>query len=136
MGSKNRIYLGLIIQIISHYHSNKFDKSIYMSKLVQAKIKVKHKNNFNYTNKIKFKILLKNTIASSQYGMNSDTINFIAHIESTNKYILYSLKKKKHHTICSTIFSLRKDTLKKYYQMDNFKVFRKEYVNLIEEYIN
>lgn len=38
--------------------------------------------------------------------------------------------------ICSTIFSLRQDTLKNYYNGESFRLFKKKYKEVIEEYIN
>ena len=135
MGTKNRIFLGLITSFLLHNHRNIFAKTIYMSKRVQLKIKGKHPNSFLFTNKENFIILMDSTIGSCGYSDIKKTVNFIAYIESSNKYIIYSLKQEKYHTICNTIFSLRAETLAKYYRQDDFKLFKKNYKNLIEEYI-
>ena len=122
MGTKNRIFLGIITTIILHHHRNQFKKSIYMSKRVESKIKVKHQDTFIYTSNDNFINLLKNTIASCSYDNKNHTINFIA--VHNNKYILYSLKQEKYHTTCTTIFTLRPDTLKRYYKQNNLKLFK------------
>ena len=106
-----------------------------MSKRVQLKIKEKHPDNFNYTNQVDFLLLMDSTIGSCGYNDTSHTLNFIAYIESKNRYIIYSLKQEKYHTTCNTIFSLRAETLGKYYKRYDFKLFKKSYKNLIEEYI-
>lgn len=124
-----------MIDLILHFHRNVFKKDIYMSKRIKNKIYDKHFNNFYFTEHNNFNILLNATIGSCSYDQCKKTINFIAHIKSDDKYILYSLKNEKNHTICNTIFSLKQDTLKKYYKREDFRLFKNEYKNLIEEYI-
>jgi len=135
LGTKNRIFLGIVIALISHNHRNVFKKNIYMSKRVQSKIKLKHSNNFYFTNQLSFTELLENTIGSCNYDENKHTVNFIAHIKSQNRYIMFSLKSDNHYTVCNTIFSLRADTLKKYYVREDFKLFNGSYKEIIEEYL-
>ena len=72
----------------------------------------------------------------SRKEIDSNTVNFIAHIMDNNRFILYALKKEKHHTSCSTIFKLRPKTLRKYYNNDRFKLTNSKYKKIIEEYIN
>jgi len=136
VGSKNRIYLGVVTAAILHHHRNSLHKPIYMSKRVEAKIKEKHTDSSVYTSKLTFSELLDNTIASSLYASGDGVINFIAHMESSNSFVLYSLKREKHHTSCSTIFKLRPSTLKKYYNSDSFRFMKNEYSNIVEKYIN
>ena len=136
MGSKNRIYLGAVTAMILHHLRNKFSKPIYMSKRVQSKIKVKHPDSFCYTDKPNFKILQKNTIAFVQYSKSSDTYNFISNIPKSNTFVLYALKSEKHHTSCTTVFRLRKSTLRKYYNDVGFVLMKSEFKVIIEEYIN
>ena len=134
MGSKNRINLGVIISVILHFHRNFYIKiNIYMSKRVQDKIKEKHPDVALFTEYEKFQILMDNTLCSITYKKCDLTINYVAYIEGN--FILYSLKKEKHHTSCNTIYSLNKKTLKQHYKQDGFKILKQEYENLIEEYI-
>jgi hypothetical protein len=136
MGSKNIVFLGVIIDSISHFHRNFFTKKdIRMSKRVQSKIKDKHQNVFKYTSKETFIELLNHTVASTSYDNFEKNLNFIAYIENENKFIVYSLKIEKHHTICNTIFSLNPKTVKKYYENKDFKPFNKNIENIIREYI-
>lgn len=134
MGSKNRIYLGVVTSIILHQLRNTFQKPIYMSKRIQTKIKTKHLDCFCYTQKDAFSKLQEATIAYLPYSKSNDTFNFIAY--DSGIFILYSLKSDKHHTNCLTIFKLRKNTLKKYYEHMNFTVTNNKYKKVIEEYIN
>lgn len=104
-----------------------------MSKRVQQKIKLKHPEVFIYTDQINFTILMESSVGYYQYDKH--TVNFIAHFEEDDKYILYSLKQEKHHTICNTIFSLRADTLRHHYKQDDFRLLKNGYGKRIEEYI-
>ena len=136
MGSKNRIYLGVVTAVKLHHLRNTFSKPIYMSKRVQTKIKSKHPDSFCYTDRYSFLTLLDNTLAYLPYHKSSDTFNFIAYIPQSAIFVLYALKSEKHHTNCITIFKLRKSTLKKYYNDANFTLMRSEYKKILEEYIN
>jgi len=134
VGSKNRINLGVILNIILHFHRNFYIKTnIYMSKRVQNKIKEKHSDVSIFTEYEQFQLLMNNTICSVPYKKCSDTINFIALID--NKFILYSLKKEKHHSSCNTIYSLNEKTLKQHYKQRDFKILKSEYEKIIEDYI-
>jgi hypothetical protein len=136
LGSKNIIFLGMITDLILHFHRNFFiKKDIRMSKRVQKKIKEKHQNVNKYTNKENFIHLLNNTIASTGYNNCLKTINFIAYLEDEKKFILYSLKAEKHHCVCNTIFSLKPNTLRAYYKREDFKVFNNFIEDIIAEYI-
>ena len=136
MGSKNRIFLGFVTSMILHHLRNTFDRTIYMSKRVAVKIKLKHTDCFCYTNRLSFSLLLENTILFLPYEKTSDTFNFIAYMPESHAFILYALKSEKHHTNCITIFKLRESTLKKYLKQDNFRVISSEGKIILEEYIN
>jgi len=136
VGSKNRIYLGVVVAIILHLLRNTFHRHIYMSKRVESKIKSKHPESFVYTKKANFLQLLENTIAYLPYANSTDTYNFIAYMPDSSEFILYALKSEKHHTNCITIFKLRKSTLKKYCNDDNIVFVRSYYRTTIEDYIN
>ncbi len=136
MGSKNRIYLGVVTAMILHHLRNTFQKPIYMSKRIQTKIQVKHPDSFCYTDRVTFSQLQEYTIAYLPYPKSSDTFNFIAYMPESAIFVLYALKSEKHHNSCITIFKLRKSTLKKYYGGVDFVLMRNEYKKIIEEYIN
>lgn len=106
-----------------------------MSKRVHDKIKIKHNNIYNLTTAVQFNYLMESTIGSCRYSKSNDTLNFIAYLEDQNKFVLYSLKAEKHHCVCSTIFSLKKETLKKYYEDESFKLFNNKYKNKIENFL-
>jgi hypothetical protein len=134
VGSKNRIYLGMLTSLILHYIRNKYAKEIFMSKRVHKKIKTKHLDMLRFTSKDGFSLLLTNTIAIVAYKKISTADNFIAFVDNT--YILYALKQEKHHTSCSTIFKLKPSTLRKYYNNDTFKILQKSYEDEMKQYMN
>ena len=107
-----------------------------MSKRIQTKIQVKHPDSFCYTDRITFTQLQEYTIAYLPYPKSSDTFNFIAYVPESAIFVLYALKSEKHHINCITIFKLRKSTLKKYYDDENFELMKNEFKRVIEEYIN
>ena len=134
MGSKNRINLGLIADFILHFHRNFYNNTkIYMSKRVQFKIKEKHADIKQYTELHHFQELMQNTIAICPYDKCKDTMNFIAYVD--NKFVLYAMKREKHHTSCNTIYALNTKTLKKLYRQEEFTVLKRAYVEIIEEVI-
>ena len=133
LGSKNRIFLGMFTAIILHHIRNKYAKDIFMSKRVHVKIKQKHPDMLPFTCKEGFASLLENTIATVPYHKMEDADNFIVFIDGN--YILYALKREKHHTSCSTIFKLKPSTLKRYYKDDRFKILQKSYEEDIKKYI-
>ncbi len=134
MGSKNRINLGLITDFILHSHRNFYNSTkIYMSKRVQLKIKEKHTDVKQYTELHVFQELMQNTVAFCPYDKCKDTMNFIAYVD--NKFVLYAMKREKHHTSCNTIYTLNTKTLKKLYRQEEFTVLKKAYVKIIKEVI-
>jgi len=133
LGSKNRIFLGMLTALILHHIRNKYAKEIFMSKRVYLKIKEKHPDMLPYTSKEGFSLLLTHTIATVAYHKKASADNFIARVDEA--YILYALKQEKHHTSCSTIFKLKPATLKKYYKDKTFKILQKCYEEDIKRYI-
>ena len=134
MGSKNRINLGLIADFILHFHRNFYNSTkIYMSKRVQLKIKEKHTDVKQYTELRVFQELMQNTVAFCPYDKCKDTMNFIAYVD--NKFVLYAMKREKHHTSCNTIYTLNVKTLKKLYRQEEFTLLKRAYIKIIKEVI-
>ena len=134
MGSKNRINLGIIASFIIHFHRNFYKKNkIYMSKRVLLKIKEKHNDVAIYSENKSFQYLMNNTIASCDYSKCQDTINFISYVD--NYFILYALKKENNHTSCTTIYRLKPRALKQHYKQESFKIIKKEYEEIIKDYL-
>ncbi len=104
-----------------------------MSKRVHLKIKEKHPEVKRYTEFQTFQELMQHTIAYCNYEKCEDTINFIASIDG--KFVLYALKREKHHTSCNTIYVLNAKTLKKLYKQDSFKIIKQKYVEIVERVI-
>ena len=134
MGSKNRINLGLIADLILHFHRNFYNSTkIYMSKRVQSKIKEKHADVKRYTELHTFQELMCNTVAFCPYDKCKETMNFIAFVDS--KFVLYALKREKHHTSCNTIYTLNAKTLKKVYRKEAFRIMKNTSIEIIEKTI-
>ena len=115
LGNKSRINLGFMLGFILHFNRNFFRKTkIYMSKRVQIKIKEKHPDVKKYTELNEFHFLMQNTVAFTPYNKCEETMNFIVYID--NRFVLYALKREKHHTSCNTIYALNVKTLKKLYK--------------------
>ena len=105
-----------------------------MSKRVYLKLEEKHPDIIHYATRTNFTHILEATVAVVAYSKDTQTYNFISHIDDS--YILYALKQEKNHTNCTTMFKLNRSTLKKYYSNDTFKVIKKKYLEEIREYIN
>jgi hypothetical protein len=134
MGSKNRINLGVILEFILHFHRNFYYRTkIYMSKRVHSKIRAKHPEVKQYTELHTFQQLMQHTVAFCPYDKCNDTVNFIAYID--NRFVLYALKREKHHTSCHTIYTLNIKTLRRLYKHEKFTVLKKAYREMIEEAI-
>ena len=58
-----------------------------------------------------FNYFMQNTVAFCPYNKCKDTMNFIAYVD--NKFVLYALKKEKHHTSCNTIYTLNAKNIEK-----------------------
>ena len=86
MGSKNRIFLGIITSQILHYYRNIFNENkLVISKKKAEKIKKEHPIQAIYIYEYQFQRLLDNTISSCIYKQNGIT-NFIAYDSVNNFY--------------------------------------------------
>ncbi len=101
-----------------------------MGKRVQRKIKEKHADVKQYTELHKFEELMQNTVAFTPYDKCKDTMNFIAYVDK--KFVLYAMKKEKHHTSCNTIYTLNAKTLKKLHRQEEFTVMKRKYIEMID----
>ncbi len=102
MGSKNRIFLGIItFQILHHYRNTFNENRLLVSKKKAEKIKQEHPIQAKYIYEHKFQELLDNTISSCIYKENGIT-NFIACIDDT--YLMYGISVNNYHNELSTVF--------------------------------
>ena len=112
MGTKNRIFLGVITSIILHHIRNIFkdSKDIYITKRKYNLIKTKHPDIIHYIDDKNFQIILDNTVATCKYKKDESIYNFISKVD--NRYILYSLSSNNYYTHISTVFYTRTRELK------------------------
>ena len=102
MGSKNRIFLGIITSQILHHYRNTFNENrLLISKKKAKKIKEEHPIQAKYIYEYKFQELLDNTISSCIYKENG-IINFIASVDDT--YVMYGISVNNYHNELSTVF--------------------------------
>ncbi len=102
MGSKNRIFLGIITSQILHHYRNTFNENkLVISKKKAEKIKQEHPVQAQYIYEYKFQKLLDCTISSCIYKENGIT-NFIAYIDDT--YLMYGISANNYHNELSTVF--------------------------------
>jgi hypothetical protein len=123
LGSKNRIYLGIVTSIILHHFRNIFeDKNIYITKLKSKRIAKKHPEIIHYIHDHNFQILIDNTIATCDYHEDG-LYNFISLVDG--KYILYSISHNNFYNELGTLFYIRKKQMIKCF--DSIKFFSEKY---------
>lgn len=132
MGSKNRILLGFITNIIIHNIRNTFkSKDLYITKRKLRLIKIKHPNEFQYIKDDEFQTILNNTIASFKYKKDKTVLNFISNID--NKFILFGISNNSYYIHLSTLFYPSKKQLKNF--KDSMRFFSPKDKIYFEKYI-
>lgn len=112
MGSKNRIFLGIIIDLISHFIRNEFDKKeLYVTKTKYNKIKNDHSEEHKYLNKIHFQVVINNTVGYCLYQKEENIYNFVTLYESN--YYIFSISTNNHFLELGTFFRASPKRLKK-----------------------
>ena len=132
MGSKNRLYLGIITSHILHHCRNVFnnDFKLVISKKKAEKVKQNHPQEAQYIYEYKFQEVLDLTIATCSYKQDGIT-NFIAY--SGEFYLIYGISNNNHFNELSTIFKPSVRQLIKC--KDTMKFFSKKDEVDFEEYI-
>ena len=132
MGSKNRIFLGIITKYIMHFHRNLFiHKKLFVSNKKSTKIANDHPNQAVYIQQHNFQILLDNCIASCLYKENG-IINFITYIN--NEYLIFGISSNNYYNELSTIF---KPSIRQLFKCkDTITFFSEKYKKDFESYIN
>lgn len=102
MGSKNRIFLGIITSQILHHCRNIFNENkLVISKKKAQKVKENHSQQSQYIYEYKFQKLLDMTIATCIYKQDGIT-NFIACDD--NGYLIYGISVNNYHNELATVF--------------------------------
>ena len=111
MGSKNRIFLGILSNIILHHFRNTLlKKELYITKLKVKKITNKHPEIVHFITQHNFQIIIDNTIAKCEYNKEG-IYNLLAKVDE--KYILYSVSVNNFYLEGGTLFYTSKRQLKK-----------------------
>jgi len=111
LGTKNRIFLGIITSAILHNIRNRFNsKNLFLNKKKAKILKQTRIDESKYIYENNFQIILDNTLATCQYKENG-LINFISKVE--NRYILYSISTNNYYNEVATIFFTSKRQLRK-----------------------
>ncbi|RLA73644.1 MAG: hypothetical protein DRG78_22215 [Epsilonproteobacteria bacterium] len=112
MGSKNRIFLGVITQVILHYIRNKFDnKDLYITKTKYNKIKIDHPIEHINLNNIDFQKFIDGTVGYCMYQKYQNIYNFVSIVD--NNYHIYSISINNHYLEVATFFRASAKRLKK-----------------------
>ena len=131
MGSKNRILLGILTDIILHYFRNTLlKKELYITKLKVKKITNKHPEIVHYITQHQFQTIIDNTIARCDYHQKG-IYNLLAKID--DKYILYSVSINNFYLEGGTLFYTSKRQLKKCSESITF--FNKKYEENFKKFI-
>lgn len=133
MGSKNRIFLGILTDVIlHHFRSTILKKELYITKLKVKKIANKHPEIVHFIIQHNFQTIIDNTIATCDY--NQDGIyNLLSFIDG--RYILYSLSINNFYLEGGTLFYTSKRQLKKCSSSIKFfsKKYEENFLKFIEE---
>jgi hypothetical protein len=134
LGSRNRIFLGVITQIILHYIRNKFDnKDLYITKTKYNKIKIDHPIEYTNLNNIDFQKFIDGTIGYCMYHKYQNIYNFVSLVNKN--YYLYSISTNNHYLEVGTFFRTSLKRLKKCTKED-IKFFSENSKLDFEKYIN
>ena len=131
MGSKNKILLGILSNIILHHFKNIItQKELYITKFKVKKIKNKHPEIVPYILENRFQEIIDNTIATCEYS-EVGIVNFLANID--NRYILYSVSINNFYVESGTLFYTSKRQLRKC--KSSIKFFNSKFESDFEEYL-
>ena len=126
MGSKNRIFLGLISSHILHKIRNTFKKRVCMTDSTVKKIEEKHPpldKEFIYSNN--FQIVIDNTLMI-YYDDKDRVYNYLSKVD--NKLFVYGLVSKNKRTEVSTLFQTNPSQVKKNFKENkNIIVLKEEF---------
>jgi len=123
LGSKNRILLGILTDVIlHHFRKTLLKKELYITKLKVKKIAHKHSEIIHFITEHDFQTVINNTIARCDYhqvGM----YNLLSIVDG--RYILYSVSVNNFYMEIGTLFYTSKRQLKKC--SSSIKFFSKKY---------
>ena len=122
MGSKNRIFLGIITSQILHHCRNIFNENkLVISKKKAEKVKVNHFKQAEYIYEYKFQELLNMTIATCIYKQDGIT-NFITY--DGESYLIYGISVNNYHNELSTIAIIQQTSI--YQRLEKSTIARRK----------
>jgi len=134
MGSKNRIFLGFISDIILHFIRNIFNnKDLYITKTKYNKIKIDHPTEHRSLNNIDFQKFIDGTIGYCMYKKYENIYNFVSVVD--NEYYIYSISINNHYLEIGTFFRASSKRLRKC-KKEDIEFFNENYKISFEKYIN
>jgi hypothetical protein len=125
MGSKNRIFLGLISNEISHFIRNTFSKEVYVTDVTAKKIENKHSPlEKEFIHNHNFQIVIDNTIMI--YFDEKELIyNCLSKVD--DKLLIYGMVSKNKRTEITTLFNTKPSQIKKkFLENEKLIVLKKE----------
>jgi len=134
LGTKNRVYIGIVTNLILHCIRNKFfRKELYVTKTKYNKIKIDHPDEHKHLNINDFQKFIDTTIGYCLYQKHENIFNFVS-LYNDNYYI-YSISTNNHYLEMGTFFRASAKRLKKcikeeiQFFNDNHKINFDEYLN-------
>lgn len=133
MGSKNRILLAMLTNLILHKLRNIFDtKELYITKAKLKKVEQKHQQVVFYLYDNNFQTILDNTIGICAYKHDDSIYNFVSIIN--DDIFLYSISTNNHFNYIGTFFKTDKRKLLKQCN-DNIKFLNSKKRKAFEDFI-
>jgi hypothetical protein len=134
LGSKNRIFIGIITSLILHHIRNVFNNRIhlYITKHKSLKIKKDHPKEYEYLMN-DFQIIIDHTIGYCLYEKQKNLYNFVSLYE--NSYYIYSISTNNHYLETGTFFRASKTRLRKC-KKENIRFFKDSQKETFMEYLN
>jgi hypothetical protein len=103
LGSKNRILLAILTNLILHKIRNTFTtKELYITKAKFKKVEAKHKDESYYLYDNNFQTIINGTIGICSYKKETSIINFISIVD--NNIYLYSISPNNFFIYLGTFF--------------------------------
>ena len=134
MGSKNKIYLGIVSNLILHIIRNTFDsKDLYITKTKFNKIRTDHPDEYKQLNNQDFQKVIDNAIGYCLYQKYQNIFNFISSVDGS--YYLFSISINNHYLEVGTFFKASAKRLKKCIKED-IKFFNEYNEKEFLKYIN
>jgi len=131
MGSKNRIFLGRITNIMNHIFKNTFEKDVYMTDATAKKIEEKHPPlDKEYIYNHNFQIIIDNTIMIYPDNKKDKLIyNCLSKVDG--RFFIYGMISKGKRTEISTLFIGKPNQIKKrFFENENTRRIKKELFQL------